>query len=205
MNRARFLRTVCSRHEQSCLTSTCTVPSARTWTTLQDATSGVRHTGVLHMVTLLEVKSSESDPCLYTGTLRCCACAASSPSCNGVLSFNSMNTFVFAVLVCAQLTPFVAAFTQSRYNGHLLVVTLAAMTRLFGAQHAASSSFPLGTIQQCDHGVWIPASNSQVRDKIPQHCSRIFQVNQSTKCSLVQTCPLYHSGNHITLNRQPMC
>ena len=56
MNWARFRRTICWSHKQSCLRSTRTVPSARTWTTWQDATCGVRHTEVLHVVPVLKVK-----------------------------------------------------------------------------------------------------------------------------------------------------
>ena len=85
----------CSRHEQPRLTSTCTVPFARTWTTLQDATCGVRHIEVLNVVTRLEVESSDSHSDLYAhlGTMAHSdvVCAGSSPSCNGVLSVYPMT------------------------------------------------------------------------------------------------------------------
>ena len=75
------------------------------------------HTEVFNLVTRLEVESLDSDPeSVY-------ACAGSFPSCNGVLPVIPMTASVFAMLVNAPLTPFVAAFTQSRGNDHPVAVS----------------------------------------------------------------------------------
>ena len=86
----------------------------------------MRHTEVLNVVTRLDVESSDSDPdlCAHLGTVAHCDVVrvGSSPSCNGVLSVYPMTFSVFAVLVEAQPTLFVAAFTQRRYDGYPVAV-----------------------------------------------------------------------------------